>query len=105
MKHLFLAAVLAALIVSAGCASTYSIPRADLDRVDALGTALYSRFVEHYQTLYAEGRPPTAEEYGYWTARHEQVMSTYEHIKAQLRAVEFDRASLLAVLEKLLVIL
>ncbi len=105
MRRLLLAAVLAALLVSAGCASTYSIPREELDRVDALGTALYSRFVKHYRTLYEQGRAPTAEEFGYWTAKHEQVLSTYEYLKAQLRAVDFDRASLFALLEKLLVLL
>lgn len=100
LAAIFLFAVLADLFVLTGCAHKYSIPKKDLEFVDSLGKAKMAKFIEHYQTLFREQRPPTAEEFGYWTATYEQVVDLYRMIKSRLEDQSIDFASFADLLKR-----
>jgi hypothetical protein len=72
------------LVYSSSCASlrkdVVEIPLEDAEMIQAIATAEIAEFVEHYKALYAEGRPPSPEEYGYYKAKYESAKALYREI-------------------------
>jgi len=91
MRLTILIAALAILILCAGCPlKRASLPLSDVEALNALGTAEIPRFVEHYKSLYEEQRPPTSEEFGYWTAKYEVLNQLYLFFKGKIKVSEMD---------------
>ena len=83
--------LIAATILLTGCAlKRVSLPLSDVEALNALGTAEIPKFVEHYKSLYEEQRPPTSEEYGYWTAKYETLNQLYLFFKGKIKVSEMD---------------
>jgi len=81
----------AAAILLSGCAlKRVSLPLSDVEALNALGTAEIPKFVEHYKSLYEEQRPPTSEEFGYWTAKYEVLNQLYLFFKGKIKVSEMD---------------
>ena len=104
MKSFVMAIVLAIVVICAavillgGCAlKRASLPLSDVEALNALGTAEIPKFVEHYKSLYEEQRPPTSEEFGYWTAKYETLNQLYLFFKGKIKVSEMD-----SVLQRLL---
>ena len=73
------------LLVSTGsiqCSSrkgdVVQVPIEDIDMVKPLAEVDLPKFVQHYKALHDEGRAPTDEEFGYWTAKYENAMRMWE---------------------------
>jgi hypothetical protein len=54
------------------------VPVEDIDMVKPLAEVDLPKFVEHYKTLHDESRPPSDEEFGYWTAKYENAVRMWE---------------------------
>lgn len=90
MKEICAAFLAALVLFSVGCASRYSAPVEDVNYARRAGTAVVTKFVEHYRDLYEEGRPPTDAEYGYWSAAYENLKAWYQFLLGKVREDEVD---------------
>ncbi|HDY90212.1 MAG TPA: hypothetical protein ENH82_19090 [bacterium] len=102
---IFLSCVCLALTVGLSlwaCSPQYKIPQDDLNFADGIGRAELSKFLIHYQKLYDQQRPPTPEEFGYWTAKYEEIKMLYEWIKSKITTENLDVGSIKTILSEFL---
>lgn len=97
------AVVLAAVLLLSACATAkYQIPKEDLEFADAVGRAELAKFIEHYRTLHEEKRSPTDTEFGYWTAKYEQIETLYLLLASRIEESNLDWSSLVELINKIL---